>query len=269
MVGIFFTCRCIKGMPAHKNTVFMANIHPRGGVTPDTIEKLGKWVGKNRINPFLRYIVATEPNKNDDGDHLHFCYVLTNESDKQTQSRAFHTLFTEELNDGTGDWGVNSIVISSGATMNFYMVAGGYLRKDSMAEVISDYGIDPEEIKKGHEKHTTAKELSQVKRASRATIPSLVAKYYHRMVADGRLQLTEMVDKHHILDYIFRAMIKDGYHHLLFEFTGRNKEAILHFWPEIIQIKTSEEGINALPSSPSNEEETSSQDVQTQSGDQV
>jgi len=259
-------------MPSKRGLHFHVSIHPRGGVNADIISLAVEYV-----KPTQRAIVVTEVSA-DGTPHLHFAYEMLNESDAQSQKRRIQTLYKYYLEHPDNNWGTHAIVVK--CHPDFYQLIGGYLAKDSAATIHHSANLDASKIYNGKLDYEESKRRANIKRASKASIPAIVAEYYRKLSKNfinglldddeggplgpkGRMvKYWHAMDPRDQLDYIFRNMIDDGYHHLIFEFTDRNRQVLLTFWSNITRIQPEKtptnDIIDAIPSPPSNEEETSS-----------
>lgn len=226
-------------MPSKRGLHFHVSIHPRGGIDQAIIDLAIGWV-----SPTVRAIVVSESSE-DGSRHLHFAYEMVKDCSTETQKGRMNTLFKAYLDSPDGNWGKNAIVVK--CHNDFYQLIGGYLAKDSTATIHHSHGLEAGKISQGKADYDESIRLSKIKRTSKAAIPALVAEYYHKNIhlhdicdqfEDGRMTFTWFdYTPRQQLELILRHMIDDGYHHLIFEFTDRNKEVILRFWANILKIK--------------------------------
>jgi len=238
-------------MPAKRGLHFHVSIHPRGGVNDDIIRLAVEYV-----SPTQRSIVVTEISS-DGTPHLHFAYEMVHETDTQGQKRRIMNLY-KDIAEGNEDWGAAAIVVK--CHPDFYQLIGGYLAKDSGATIHHSANLDVSKLSQGKVDYEESIRRSQIKRTSKAGIPALISEYYRKNIhlhdipdqfEDGRMAACwfDYTPKQQ-LDLIFRHMIDDGYHHLIFEFTDRNKEIILRFWPNIIKIPAKKTPTNDIIDAP-------------------
>lgn len=234
-------------MPSKRGLHFHVSIHPRGGVNTDAIQLAVQYV-----SPTIRGIVVTEVSA-DGTPHLHFAYELVNEAAAQDQKRRIEKLYDAYRNHPNGDWGPHSIVVK--CHPDFYQLIGGYLAKDSAATLHHTHNLDNSKISMGKIEYDKSCERAKIKRASKASIPAILASYYRKLSKEYFDALTDddkagpLGPEGHMmklwdhwlpkdqLEHILRQMIDDGYHHLIFEFTDRNKKVILDYWYNITRIR--------------------------------
>jgi len=234
-------------MPSKRGLHFHVSIHPRGGVNTDAIQLAVQYV-----SPTNRGIVVSEVSA-DGTPHLHFAYELVNEAATQDQKRRIEKLYDAYLNHPNGDWGAHAIVVK--CHPDFYQLIGGYLAKDSAATLHHTHNLDNAKISNGKVEYEQSCARAKIKRASKSSIPAIVADYHRRiskkyldaLIDDDQygplgppglmIKLWDSLPAKDQLDEILRRMIDDGYHHLIFEFTDRNKQVLLHYWDNITRIK--------------------------------
>lgn len=233
-------------MPGKRGLHFHVSLHPRGG-TDDQVAKLAQ----EYVSATERGIVVSEQSE-DGSRHIHFAYELKQTSVPQDQKARLNRVYKAYLENPNGDWGAAAIKVT--CHDDFYQLIGGYLAKDSTAIIHYTNNLEAAKIGEGKKDYEQSVRLSKIKRTTKAAIPALVAEYYRKNIhlhdipdqfEDGKMAACWFdYDSKQQLDIILKHMIDDGYHHLIFEFTDRNKEVILRYWANIIRIKTSTNSIN-------------------------
>lgn len=230
-------------MPSKRGLFFHVSIHPRGGILTAQVALAIEWVRTTTAQmPHLSALVVTEASA-DGTRHLHAAYELNQESDAQGQKRRWLTLFKDVIEDNDA-WGPMAIVVK--CHPDFYQLVGGYLAKDSEVNVEFSRNINATHLREGKNRYETSLRRSKVKRTTKAGLPALVA-FYYRLCATSReygyfdndFSWFDYTPKQQ-LKFILGHMIDDGYHHLLFDFTDRNRDIILSFWDNILKIKPDE-----------------------------
>lgn len=232
-------------MPGKRGLHFHVSIHPRGG-TDDQVAILAQ----QYVSATERGIVVSE--QSDDGSrHIHFAYELKQTSVPQDQKARLSRLYKAYLENPNGDWGAAAIKVT--CHDDFYQLIGGYLAKDSTKIIHYSHNLEAAKIGQGKKDYDESVRQSKIKRTSKAAIPALVAEYYRRNhnlhdVYEGTEILTTWFDYQpkQQLDLILRQMIDDGYHHLIFDFTDRNKEVLLRYWANIIKIEPKKIPTNSI-----------------------
>lgn len=169
-------------MPSALSNTASITLSPRDGVTPETLEKVGKWVGDQFSKGTIQAArCITEPS--DRGvPHAHIAiYFTTALKVSDNYKDRLKSLLSEELEDST-NWGKPSIVCK--AHNDFFGLVGGYYEK-SDHQIIWTYGnISDEDLAKGGRRREKAIEAKKKRIVSKASIPELLLKTHNELIEE-------------------------------------------------------------------------------------
>jgi len=141
-------------MPNNRTDLFHVTIHPRQGMSRDDIKLFCDWIHIQSPN-LHRWVIVTEPNRNDDGVHLHSVIQFTHSL--QTQQNILNSvkrLMKHHITDDVSDF--RCVVVTTPGkkkNLDFYCLAAGYFAKDTRAVLIAKHGVDEHLLLMGEYKY--------------------------------------------------------------------------------------------------------------------
>lgn len=230
-------------MPAKPSLTASISLHPRDGVTPETVGRLATWLRKQDL---VFAVGVSEPNSNGNGRHLHiavgFKKPLKVSDDYKDRLR---TALREELTD-PGNWGKPSIVCK--AHHDAAGLVGGYYEKDNDKLIEFQIGTppSPDEQAQGAARRVSALERLKKLKATKRDIPHIM-----KIMNDYLLEADEIYeslptsekddfvlyrdcDTTVQVDRCYKQMILQGYYHLMSEMSTGKLKHYVHYWKELI-----------------------------------
>lgn len=169
-------------MPSKASLTASVSIHPRDGVSPDTVGKLRDWVGELKMVDWA--VCVTEPNANGNGRHLHmaigFKSLVKVSDDFKDRLR---TCLKDELKDEAN---YGKVSIRCVAHDDPGGLVGGYYTKDDDVKEEFTMGNIPsaDEQAQGAARREAAIEAKRKRTVSKSQIPYLFVTAHKELMAD-------------------------------------------------------------------------------------
>ena len=234
-------------MPAKVSLTASISLHPKDGITPETVGKLRDWVGKQQNVSFA--LAVSEPNENGNGRHLHIAIGFKNPLKVSDDYKdRLRTILREELSDPTV-WGHASVVCKAHHDPDG--LVGGYLKKDADYVKEWEHGTLPSEAAQqaGAERRLQAIEAKKKKTVSKGSIPGLFKQTHFKVIddieeveatygglPDGDIDYRKLTSEGQV-DYIYRWLIRDGYDRIVMEMSPGKLKHFASIWPDLISFR--------------------------------
>lgn len=234
-------------MPAKASLTASISLHPKDGITPETVGKLRDWVGKQQNVSFA--LAVTEPNANGNGRHLHIAIGFKNPVKVSDDYKdRLKTALREELSDPTV-WGRPSVVCKP--HHDPAGLVGGYLKKDADYVKEWEHGTLPSEADQqaGAERRLQAIQAKKKKTVSKSQIPSLFKATHFQLIdeldeiedtysglPDNEVDYRKLPPEQQV-DYIYRWLIREGYDRIIMEMSPGKLKHFASIWPDLISFR--------------------------------
>lgn len=234
-------------MPPKASVTAHLTLHPRDGVTPETVGKVKEWVGAQLKDNVIWSMAVTELNKDGLGRHLHVAIGFKNPVYVSSDyKRRVLTLLREELSDPTV-WGKNSV--DCRAHNDPGGLVSGYHKKTTEYEVCWEMGEIPseEEQAEGAARRDAALARIKILKATERDIPKLfkLMDQYHKqadeildempnLYKDGDEEYYRDLNDEQQVEKCYRQLITEGYYHLMMKISPGKLKHFTKYWKDLI-----------------------------------
>lgn len=236
-------------MPAKASNTASITIRPRCGVDSDVVGTLRLWLDAQLNDNVIWAVAVTEPNKGDNGRHLHVGVGFKNPVKCSDDYKdRLKTLYRDYFRNHPDDWTKHTIKCVAHDDPGG--LVGGYYVKDDGKLIEFQIGKPPsdDEQAQGAARRDRALERLKKLKATKRDIPHIM-----KIMNDHLLEVDEIYDSipnsekednEHIyygkcdairqVDMCYKEMINQGYYHLMSEMTTGKLKHYVQYWKELI-----------------------------------
>lgn len=226
-------------MPAKPSLTASISLHPRDGITPETVGKLKDWVGKQ--DNVVYALAVTEPNADGKGRHLHLAigfekHIKVSDDYKDR----LRTILREELSQPEV-WGKHAIKCV--AHPDPAQLIGGYYKKsDYILEFQIGTPPSAEEQEEGAKRYEQNLQRVKKQRISKYDIPDLFRETHLKLIEDEELDYQNYGNPRHYVnltpaeqvEQCYGVLIQRAYRKIIMELSEAKLRHFAKIWKYLI-----------------------------------